>query len=269
MCQAWEYDNEYDDEPVEDYKLIGVSFGAGGFKAGKHVANYYNGSSFNVNKISYVLSNSYWREDIRQELHPYDITGDIELPTNMRYKIATAIMARFSFNLSSENSIFVQINQVNLLATDVFTMETNEYNGGTSEPMLRFGKIWGKESRSMVDIGIQSFNDLEPRNWRWFYELGFNITSTKVKENAIEIGRFTQSIINRGTYIYGQPLNDEVPQTAMGIGVMGSLGFQYSINQSASLDLGISTYVQDINLEGYKKFHTNFNVFARLNLQTF
>jgi len=57
----------------------------------------------------------------------------------------------------------------------------------------------------------------------------------------------------------------EAPQSAFGIGLLGTLGWRYAVAPSASLDFGATVYLQDINLEGYKKFHTTFNIFARLN----
>jgi hypothetical protein len=251
----------------DNFKAITVGIGAGGFWASKYVANYYNGSENNVNKISYVLGNSYWKQDIMRELNVSDFRL-YELPSKMRYKISTAVHARFAYNLSTHSLFFIQVNQVTLTAADIFTLEVPSPSL-VSEPSLVVCKIWGKESRSMVDIGFQRRYDLETRNWQWFYELAFNVTSTKVKENAIQIGSITQSIINRGTYIPNHQLYDEMPQTAIGIGLAATFGVQYAINSNASLDLGITSYLQDINLEGYKNFNPNFNLFVRINLLTF
>ncbi|MDR0437797.1 MAG: hypothetical protein LBH22_05795 [Bacteroidales bacterium] len=257
-------------ETDEDYRMISVSLGAGGFFANKYVANYYNGNPNNVNSILYVWDNPYFFERIRQELN---LTPDArlqleELPTNMRYKISTAVTVRFAFNLSLETSFFLQVTQVNLTATDIFTMSFRN-TPGTSDRIYEIGRIWGKESRTMVDFGIQRRNELEARNWFWFYELAFNLTNTQVRENKIEIGSFRQSIINQGTYDPNLGFSSpEMPQTAIGIGLVGTLGWQYRVGSNASFDFGITTYLQDINLEGYKKFHTNFNLFVRLNFLT-
>jgi hypothetical protein len=122
----------------------------------------------------------------------------------------------------------------------------------------------------MLDVGFQWLDDLEIENWQWFYELAFNITNTKVKDNSIEIEGLKQSIMFRGTYIPGQGFSSEaLPETAFGIGLMGTFGWRYVINSYASFDFGATAYLQDINLEGYKKFHPNFNIFARLNLLMF
>jgi len=254
----------------EDYRMVSVSLGAGGFWANKYVANYYNGSEKNVNKISYIWNNSYFNEQIRQALNlSYGAPlGFPDLPTNMRYKISTAVTARFAFNLSLETSFFIQVNQVNLTATDIFTVYLGN-TPGTTNPILEIGRIWGKESRTMLDVGFQRRNELEARNWFWFYELAFNLTNTRVRENVFEIAGFKQSIIDRGTILPGQGFSSpEMPQTAIGIGLAGTLGWQYRIGSNASFDFGFTTYLQDINLEGYKKFHTNFNLFVRLNFLT-
>jgi len=255
-------------ETDDDFKFINLSIGAGCFRASSYVANYYNGSENNVNKISYVLGNSYWRNDIKQELNGRNFEL-YELPTNMRYKIATSVMARLAINTSSQSSFFIQVNQVNLIATDIFTLRVESSQPFISQPDLKQCKIWGIESRSMIDAGLQQRNELEAQNWYWFYELAFNLTNTKVKENSIEIEHFTKSIIDRGVYIPGQPLYDARPQSAIGIGLVGTIGWQYAINANASFDIGLTTYLQDINLTGYKDFNTNFNLFFRINLLAF
>jgi hypothetical protein len=264
LCQANRF---YDDDEV---KLVTVSIGAGGFRAGKHVANYYNGHPNNVNKISYILGNSHWHEHIRREEFDGRDFRLNSLPDDMSYRIATAMTVRFALNLSPYTSVFLQVNQVNLLASDVFVIKMLESSQLVSEPDLRPFRIWGRESRSMLDIGFQRRDELEARNWYWFYELGFNVTNTRVRENSIQIGNFQQSIIDRGTYHPGQGFSTiEDPQTAFGIGLIGTVGWQYVITPSASFDFGVTAYLQDINLEGYNKFHTNFNIFARLNLLMF
>jgi hypothetical protein len=254
----------------EDFKFISIGIGAGGFFANKHVANYYNGNPNNVNSILYVWNNKPWNDAIRNELNislggPMELS---ELPTKMRYKVTTDMMARFAFNLSHENSFFIQVNQLKLVAADMFTIYVGNMPG-TSQQTYEYGKIWGEESRTMIDLGFQRRNELEARNWYWFYELAFNLTNTKVIENAIQIKNFKQSIMDRGRDPYGVPIYDNpLPQAAFGIGLAGTIGWQYRIGSNASFDFGITTYLQDINLEGYKNFHTNFNFFVRLNWLT-
>ncbi|MDR1951232.1 MAG: hypothetical protein LBP96_03270, partial [Bacteroidales bacterium] len=227
----------------DELKFVSVGFGAGGFRASKYVANYYNGDKNNVNKISYVLDNPYWREEIRQQQLNGRNFRLYELPNDMRYKISTAVHARFALNLSSHGSVFLQVNQVNLTAVGFFTIEV-ESPQLISEPDLLKCDIWGTEARSMVDIGFQRRYDLEARNWQWFYELAFNITSTKVKESKIKIRDFEQSILDRGAYTPGHPLYDPRLQSAMGVGLVGAFGVRYIVGTNASLDMGITTYLQ-------------------------
>lgn len=250
-------------------KLISIGFGAGGFFAGKYVANYYNGNDYNENKISYVLGQDYWRDEIiRDELDGRQIEY-YECPSNMRYKIATAVNFRAMMRLSDRTSVFLQMHQVNLLATDIFTMAI-ESAALVSEPNIMMCSIWGKESRSMIDVGFRRLSDTDPEaNLKCFFELAFNVTNTKVREHKIQIGNFAESIIDRGVYTPNLPLNEEFPESANGIGISGTVGFQYDIHRNAFLDAGISGYLQDINLTGYKNFHLNFNLFIRLNILMF
>jgi hypothetical protein len=254
----------YDDDK-EDYKLIVTSIGAGAFFAGRHPANYYNGSN-ELNNISYVFNNRYWMQEIVDEFNGWRPKG-YELPEKMRYKVATAVGFRFSMNLSPHTSVFVQASQVNLVATDIFTLLFE--NLVISEPIRVICNIWGKESRTMLDVGFQSRNETSVQNLEWFYELGFNITNTKVKENSIKIGEKTFTLMNIGNYVPGQPSYDPLRQSAWGIGALGTIGWRYRANSRTSFDFGATAYLQDINLEGYKKFHPSFNLFGRLNIILF
>lgn len=261
----WYEEQEKQDEKTT--KLISIGFGAGGFFASKYVANYYNGSENNVNKISYVLDNGYWYNEIKNETQPYDFEL-YELPTNMRYKVSTAVNFRAAMRTSDRTSVFFQFNQVNLTATDIFTIELIDATPWVSEPTLMICNIWGGESRTMIDVGFRRLFESDSR-WQGYFEMAFNVTNTKVKENKIQIGNFTQSIIDRGAYVPNQAMYDEIPQIGNGIGISGALGLQYNIARNAFFDVGICTHLQDINLEGYKDFNTNFNLFVRLNLLMF
>ncbi|MDR1951355.1 MAG: hypothetical protein LBP96_03895 [Bacteroidales bacterium] len=256
----WVYD---DDE--KDYKFLVTSIGAGAFLAGRHPANYYNGSN-EKNSILYVFNNTYWYEQIKQEFNGWEPIS-YELPKKMRYKVSTAVGFRFSMNLSPYSSVFLHANQINLIATDIFTLLFR--NPVISEPIRVVCNIWGKESRTMLDVGFQSRDETNIPNLEWFYELGFNMTNTKVKENSIQIGKQTFTLMNIGNYVPGQPTYDPLRQSAWGIGILGTIGWRYSVSPRASFDFGATAYLQDINLEGYKNFHPNFNVFGRLNIIMF
>ncbi|MCL2027287.1 MAG: hypothetical protein FWG79_02250 [Bacteroidales bacterium] len=255
----------YDDD--EDFKFITISLAGSGFFAGKHVANYYNGRMENVNKLSYAWRNIDFVNAVKEKLKvdDFEVYQD-NLPAQMRYKPAAAVSFRAAINLSPYTSVFLNVNQVTLIAADIFTIDVGRIPG-TSEPILHQGKIWGKESRTMLDVGFQWTDDLEAQNWQTFYELAFNITNTKVRENNIEIEGLQHSIMDQGTHLPGQGFSTiALPERAFGVGITGSFGWRYVVNSYASLDFGATAYLQDINLTGYKKFHLNFNIFARLNL---
>jgi len=259
--------HHWDDE--SEFKFIVVSLGAGGFFANRHVANYYNGRKENVNKIEFALKNTQFLDAVKERLGGRDFWfGESDLPAKMRYKLSTIAHFRAAINLSPYTSVFLQVNQVNLTAADIFVI--NVLDPPNFEPKRIQCNIWGKESRTMLDIGFQWRDDLEARNWQWFFELAFNVTNTRARENYIEIEGLKQSIVYQGNFIPGQGFSS-VPyqESALGIGLVGSLGWRYVVTPSASLDFGVTAYLQDINLTGYKKFHPNFNIFARLNFLMF
>jgi len=264
FCQSGSF---YEDE--NDFKFVTISIGASGFVAGRHVANYYNGKKDNVNKISYAWRNTQFLDAIKEQLNGRSFeVFENEFPEKMRYKMTTAILFRAAINLSPYTSVFLQVNQVNLTAADIFVMTVP--NPPNFEPLRIQCKIWGKEARTMLDVGFQWRDDMEAQNWQWFYELALNLTNTKVRENYIEIEGLRQSIMDQGNYLPGQGFSTiAAPETAFGVGIVGSLGWRYVINSNASFDFGATAYLQDINLTGYKKFHTSFNIFARLNLLMF
>ncbi|MDR2906958.1 MAG: hypothetical protein LBU91_03080 [Bacteroidales bacterium] len=256
------------DEPSDDFKIGAVSFGVGGFMPGKYVANYYSGSNANINKILYIFENKYRYNEVKQELGGYDFNR-WTTPEKMRYKLATAISFRASLNTSAHTSFFIHVNKLNLVATDIFTIDLDMPIGLQLD--YKQHKIWGKESRTMLDVGFQQLSEMNAQHVSWFYELAFNLTNTKVLENSIEIGKLTYSILNgeQNFLTPGDPFQAWEPEIATGVGISASLGWRYAPLPQASIDFGVTGYMQDINLEGYKKFHPSFNLFMRVNLLMF
>jgi len=258
----------------DDFRRVRIGLGAGGFFAGRHPANFYNGHPNNQNKLTYAWRNSIFVDNLDSRLFErYAVISSryarVELPERMTYRPATAVSFRASLHLSRYASMFLNFNHVNLTATDVLVLVFP--NPGTiTEPIRVQGRIWGREARTMLDVGFQWVDDLEPRNWQWFYELGLNVTNTRVRENMIEIEGLRESIMDRGTFHPGAGWSTvAVPETAWGVGILGAFGFRYVINPTASLDFGAIAYLHDINLPGYTRFHTSFNLFARLNFLMF
>ena len=257
----------------DEHRLVQLSIGGGGFFANRHVAGYYTGHPSNVNKLSYAWRNRDFVRELDNRLRDKNIISTemssddarVEFPERMRYRLSTAVSFRGSLNLSPYTSIFFNVNQVNLTAADILVF-TFPNPGTITEPIRIQGRVWGREARTMLDVGFQWRNNLEIPNWQWFYELAFNVTNTHVRENQIEIEGLTQSIMDRGSYHPGIGWSTvALPETAWGIGLVGSLGWRYVVSPAVSLDIGATAYLQDINLTGYTRFHTNFNFFARLN----
>jgi len=256
----------------DDFRRIRIGLGAGGFFAGRHPANFYNGRRENENTIGNAWKNTVFMDNIRGRLQ--DRYGsenfevyEFDLPERMRYRIATAVSFRASLHVSRDASIFFNFNHVNLTATDVFFLTVP--HPIISQPIRVESRIWGREARTMLDVGFQWVDDLYARNWQWFYELGVNVTNTRVRENMIEIEGLRHTIMNQGRFLNPGWSTVETPESAWGIGILGAFGFRYVINPTASLDFGATAYLHDINLPGYTRFHMSFNIFARLNFLMF
>ena len=261
----------------DDFRRIRIGLGAGGFFAGRHPASFYNGHPNNQNKLTYAFENSDFVRNLDSRLQQRYLIEEssisprvrVELPERMTYRVATTVSFRASFHLSRDASMFFNFNHVNLTATDVLVLIFPN-PGPITEPIRVQGRIWGREARTMLDVGFQWVDELEAHNWQWFYELGFNVTNTRVRENMIEIEGLRHTIMNQGTFHPGAGWSTvAVPETAWGVGVLGAFGFRYVINPTASLDFGATAYLHDINLPGYTRFHTSFNLFARLNFLMF
>ncbi|GHV72520.1 hypothetical protein FACS1894201_02150 [Bacteroidia bacterium] len=249
------------------FKAFGFSIGSGFFKANNYVANYYNGSERNPNKMSYILTNRYRLDEIKQALDGKDFAL-YELSQNMRYKLATPVSLKFFLNLTSSRSLFLEIHQIALAAVGVFSIEIDSVTF-TSEPALRMCNIWGVETRTMLDAGYRWTSETNYPLLQWFHEIGFNMTNTKVKDNRIQIGSFEESLIDRGAYIPGQGLYDPLQESVFGIGIFGNLGLELKLTKNIHVDIGLTARLQDINLGEYKKMHVNYGFLFRVNVLAF
>jgi len=260
----------------DDFRRVRIGLGAGGFFAGRHPANFYNGHPNNQNKLTYAFQNSIFVRDLDSRLQQRYLIEEssisprvrVELPGRMTYRPATAVNFRASLHVSRYASMFFSFSHINLTATDVLVLVFP--NPGTiTEPIRVQGRIWGREARTMLDVGFQWVDELEPRNWQWFYELGLNVTNTRVRENMIEIEGLRHTIMNQGRFLNPGWSSVATPETAWGVGVLGSFGFRYVVNPTASLDFGATAYLHNINFPDYTRFHMSFNIFARLNFLMF
>jgi len=286
-----------------EYDLTGWRFGIniGMFFANDYTAQYYSGERFNENNIEYVLNNTYWYEEIKQELNsnrvynsfdwlpPADYIPNFDewkaqynvqegekawwiyYPVEMKYNAAIAPGFYAKFNFNNTTGIFLQTNYVELKTSGAFQLviDTVTY---TSEPGFRTGFIRGKERRSTIDLGISKFY----RTGKFtsiFIETGLTMNSTKVLENRIQIGRQEYNLVNNyssGGYVPNSNGNtSEIYQGGIGFGIFLNGGLKFILNEQVSVDPGLSLYYKNLNLEGYSDFKPDLYAYVRLIFNLF
>lgn len=247
--------------------IIGLHTGI--YFANSYTANYYNGTESNENNISFVLDNQYRRNEI---LDYFDATtytySQEDLPKNMEYAPEMNIGFLIRNNITEDWGIFANFNHVKLVAKGNFILEFDP-NEIATEDDNRVFKIYGVEERTNINIGLhRQFNNLSPQI-TYYGEIGININNTVVEKSAIELGDLNYSIINKyggnTSYVPGmqQPEYD-FRLGGIGFGTFGGMGMKYLFNDKLTVDVGLTSYVKNINLDDYKSFTVHWSPYARI-----
>ncbi len=262
--------SEYTSANDFGYWDLGMNFGM--YWPSAYGAHFYDGSSSNVNKISYVFGNKYWYEDIKRNLNATDTVFVKELPRNMRYTPAIQIGLYFRRTFNNYFGISLQFDYSKLTAADKYSVEVDP-NQIATLPDIRLFDIWGVEERVNIDILVSRYFKTKNPLLMPFFEAGLNISSTRVKENKIRVGSLEYSLINvylNNSYTPGVQANKYyIQQGGMGLGASIAAGIRLRFNNKVSVDPGIRFYYQKIKLEGYNLMKPAFSIFVRLSLTDF
>jgi len=241
---------------------FGLNFGF--YKPAGYSANYYNGSSGNMNNVKWVMSNFYWYQEIYTKLIAYDTVFVSGLPSNMHYKIAMmpGLYGQYTFN--DIYSLLIQFNFMKLKAQDAITFEVDPKPYSTL-PDLRMYVIRGEEDRVYIDLGVKRNFPLS-RKTSVFAMAGFNLNNTKVKKSSFFVEDKEYSIINiygSGTYIPGGNTQSyQVYQGGIGFGLFLSGGATFQFGEVV-FEPGINAHWLNVDLDGYKKFKPGGGVYIR------
>jgi hypothetical protein len=245
---------------------LGINIGM--YDANKYPANFYNGSDQNENKVSYVMSNTYWLQDIRRSLGISD-TGKVVVsgfPTNMHYKVVLSAGLFARYNLSRYFGVYLDVNYTQLKAENVVTFLVNpEYN--YTFPDIRLIPISGVEQRIHVDLLLQRNFWLKSKIYL-FLQGGLNMNYTRVQKSIIYIVDREYSLIN----IYGN--QGYVPNTSLQENqpIEGGFGYGLNLGGGAGIPLidifgiepgGFINY-NNVALQGYPDFKLSFGLYVRL-----
>ncbi len=263
-------EGQFEEMPSFGHWDLGINMG--GYWASDRTAKYYNGSSQNENKISYVFGNEYWYNDIKNHLNATDTVFVRELPLDMSYQAAFQIGLFFRRTFDNYFGLTLQFDYSKLHANDVYTVEVDPYTILT-EPDIRPYAIWGVENRINIDILLSRYFKTQKPQYMPFAEVGLNINSTTVLENKIAVGDLEYSLIDvylTGGYVPNSGQNTyEVYQGGLGYGMSLAGGMRFRFNSQVSIDPGIRVYFQSVNLEGYQDLNPAFSFFIRLNLSDY
>lgn len=258
-------------KPVDEEKKVNrwsLGINIGMYDANKYPANYYNGSDQNVNKVSYLMSNYYWLQDIKTSLG-LGFTDSVivaGLPTNMHYKIVMSGGVFIRYNLSRYYGICFDANYTQLKAEDVVTFLVNpQYN--YTFPDIRLIPISGVEQRIHFDLLLQHNFWLKSKIYL-FLQGGLNMNYVRVQKSIIYVVDREYSFVN----IYGS--QGYVPNTNLQENqpIQGGFGYGLYLGGGAGVPLvdifgiepgGFINY-NNVPLTGYTQFKVSFGLYLRL-----
>ena len=258
-------------KPVDEEKRVNrwsLGINIGMYDANKYPANFYNGSDQNVNKVSYVMTNYYWYQDIKRSLNlsQTDTVVVNGLPSNMHYKVVLSGGVFVRYNLSRYYGICLDANYTQLKTDDVVTLLVNpDYN--YTLPDIRLVPISGTEQRIHFDLLLQR-NFWLKSNIYLFLQGGLNMNYTRVMKSFIYVGSQEYSLINiYGNQGYLQGINQQENSV-----IEGGFGYGINLGGGAGIPLvdifgiepgGFINY-NNVPLTGYTQFKLSFGFYLRL-----
>lgn len=264
-------EEEEDAYPVPRFEF-GLNFGT--YFANKYSANYYNGTPQNVNNINYVMSNPYWRRDIRKSLGIGETDTVTQLtvdgyPLNMHYNVAFmgGLFRRLNFN--RKNSLFLQVNYTQLKAEDVVTMKIyNPYAPATLAPYA-YEAVAGREGRVMIDLGYQRSFPLKSRI-NLFIQAAATMCYTQMLQSDFVVEGREYDMVNiygNNIYVPNTPMQTVyVNQNAFGFGGFLGVGAGIPLTEMFGIEPGFYSQVYPTNLEHYEDFRPSFGAYLRILL---
>ncbi len=272
-AQRDNYEEDYDDPPKRAFGQWDLGLNFGMHWAAKYHAGFYDGSPNNVNNINIVFNNKFYVDDIKNDLNVADAFYLNELPQDMRYTGAFQIGIYLRKTFDNYTGFSLQFDYTKLTASDVFTLLIDPQTAIGQEDDIRIYNIWGVEDRVNIDILFSKYFKTKSSMLVPFFESGFNINSTVVKENKINIEGVDYTLVDEylnGGYVPNSGQNVyTIRQGGLGWGVSAAVGLKMIFSETVSVDPGFRVYYQKINLERYQNFGLSYSIFVRLSLSDF
>ena len=266
--------------PSRRYTGLSVFADAGAYWADNRTADFYSGKPGNANTIDRVLhSNTYgtqiWNNLTTQGLitsgvGSYNQLQVVEYPS-MYYRLALSYGLGFRYDYASGFGWLVRFDLARLNAIGAFNLSAT---GGTgvlgTDQYVRCG-IMGDEDRINIDLALTCTMPLS-ETLDLELDLGGGINNTKVRENLMEIGGATYSILdiwNGQSPDYGVAPYEYINQGGIGWGFFASVLLGYQMTGIGAIRAGYTLYRSTIDLEGYTANCINHLVGVRLEINNF
>ena len=245
---------------------IGLQYGGncGAYFGNKTTASYYNGShvspygnSMDSTDVLRIINNPFNYTKIKEAVGGYDfMMGDY--PSNTKYVPALCFGLFVKYQLTDKIGFLAQFNYTKLHTSDIFTIITDKYNSGFSQPYYYECNISGTESRTNVDIGMSYSFKKENQKRYPFIEAGVNMNEVNVKSYDMKINSLIYSLMN--------PYNIQNYIVVGGVGFGGftSLGYQVEFNKKTLLNIGATEYLTQVKLGDNPKYAFNSLFFIRI-----
>lgn len=261
----------------------GLSFfaNAGAFWADNVTANFYSGRPGNANTIERVLySNFYgtqiWDRLVNQEAISPTTIGNytnlqvVEYP-DMFYRVSYQIGLGLRYDYASGFGWLLRFDLARLNAIGAFNLSSNNGAGILgSDPYIRCGML-GKEDRINIDFAIAHTVELN-KTLDLEINLGVSLINTKVKDNIMEIGGGTYSILDvwdGQSPDHGVGSYEYINQGGIGYGIFVSALVGYSIPGMGAIKAGYTCYQAKTVLEGYTAWGWQHMLGVRVEMNNF
>ncbi|MEI6433842.1 MAG: hypothetical protein WCP32_03280 [Bacteroidota bacterium] len=244
---------------------FGLNFGV--YFANKYSANFYNGSEYNVNKLTSVMSNESWNKNRYDEIKRALGMGASDevlidgYPLNMHYSVAFTGGLFLRFNFDRKNGIFLQANYTRLNAGDIVVLDIIPPKTGLQD--LRYQPIIGREGRVMIDLGYQRSFPLRSKIY-FFVQAAGTMCYTQVLKSVFVVEGTEYSIIDNRDYTTGQTYYQN--QNAFGFGGFIGVGAGIPLTDMFGLEPGFFMQYYPVNLQGYPEYKPSFGISLRILL---
>jgi hypothetical protein len=255
-------DEEGNTKPTVNRWNFGINFGV--YDAHKYPASYYNGFYTNENNISYVMSNYYWYQDIKQALGASDTVIVADFPFDIHYNVVMSGGVFLRYNFDKNWGLCVDVNYTQMKTEDALAFEVDPMSFPTL-PDYRMIPITGKERRVHMDLLLQR-NFWTKSSIYLFIQGGAYMNYTRVQALSIFVDREYSLINVYGNQVYVPNTNmqeDQVILGGVGYGALLGGGMGIPLVDFLGVEPGGYLTYSNVALNGYPDFKISYGFYLR------